>query len=356
MQTNSNISQLLDSLETSPGINPALDRPQIEREIIDDADTYKGLGIKVLSIVGGLLGTGFFLGFVLLAISSSEELTLALGFTLTAGAIFVSKQSKHTVLDTACIATYLAGYAMVGYGLSKQIGDNMLTCTLLTLALVTPILTSGFMLNFFSVLLINGGIFALININSVYQLVHVFTAVLAAAYVALALFEPQLIAYNKGINKRYMAWLNGLLFSFIALLAYLGINELHSRQLTNGYVTALILILLTGFVLTRIISQAVKPDTGSRATIYAIGVLVLVSTVFAPAISGSLLIILVSYRVGHHTGLIVGIIALVYFTGQYYYDLSYTLLVKSEIMVASGILFLVAWALLKNQLKRYEHN
>ncbi len=74
--------------------------------------------------------------------------------------------------------------------------------------------------------------------------------------------------------------------------------------------------------------------------IYILSVLLLTSTLLSPAISGAFLIILVSVLVHYKTGLAIGILAFIYFIIQYYYDLNFTLLTKSILLMSSGVVFL----------------
>src|SRR5690606_13137026 len=67
----------------------------------------------------------------------------------------------------------------------------------------------------------------------------------------------------------------------------------------------------------------------------------LLPTLYAPSISGALLIVLLSFLVNYRTGFAIGIIALIYFVVQYYYDLNLSLLTKSIILFSSGTVFLV---------------
>ena len=76
--------------------------------------------------------------------------------------------------------------------------------------------------------------------------------------------------------------------------------------------------------------------------------------VFSPATCGALLILLISFHTGHRLGLILGVVGVIYFVGQFYYNLHYTLLIKSMIMFGTGTMFLAAWLILKKTLKRYE--
>ena len=75
--------------------------------------------------------------------------------------------------------------------------------------------------------------------------------------------------------------------------------------------------------------------------IYILSALILVSTIFSPSISGGIVIVLLSFLVNYKTGLAIGIISIIYFVSQYYYDLNFTLLTKSIILFVSGIMFLL---------------
>ena len=356
METNDNVDALLQSLSSDYGGEITIDRESIDKEFAAEAATYKGLGIKMLSIAGGLLGTGFFLGFVGMSLTQIPGVAIIAGLFIMGGAIALNKASTSTILDTTLIASYLASYGMILYGLSRlHTADNMAAGILLALAVITVFITRGYMLNFFSVLIAAGCLFSFVIINDAYQFIHVLTAGFAIGYAWLCLSEPEFIANNPPVNNRYMALRNGALFSFTALLGYLGISDMHSRYFDNGYISAIIIIAVTVFLLHRVVTNTIA-NWEKRLLAYILGSLALLSTIFAPAICGALLIVLLSFQTGHRTGLVVGIATLVCFTGQYYYDLHYTLLVKSEMMMASGFIFLLAWFILKKQLKYYEQN
>ncbi|MEO7213492.1 DUF4401 domain-containing protein [Mucilaginibacter sp.] len=357
METNSKVDTLLQTVSEEYDWDLSIHREAIEKELTADESSYQGLGIKLLSIAGGLLAAGFFLGFVGITLMSVPALAIFIGLLVMGCAIVLNKTSTNTVLDTLLISSYLASYAMVGFGMSQmRMDSNIIATALLLLAIITPVITSGYMLNFFSVLVASACLFSFVFINDSYETVHVYTLLFAAGYAWLSLSETELIAQNPPLNTRYMALRNGFLFAFIGLLCYLGIRELHDRDLNDGYLSGGIIILITGFVLYQVVDSLALTEVKSKALIYLMGGLMMLSAVFAPAICGALLIIFLSHHTGHRTGLIVGVIALIYFTSQYYYDLDYTLLLKSELMMASGAIFLSAWFILKKQLKRYEQN
>lgn len=304
----------------------------------------ESLGIKLLSIAGGLLGSGFFLGFLIMSFYDVPYIMLTCGILVMAGVIILDKTVKSTFMDTACIGAYLAAYAMIGLSTDKLLhNDNLTTLILLFFAIIVPLLTKGYMLNFIAVLAFNSCLFVLIGNNKMYFLIHLFTAFLAATFTYLTLYKFKL-------------WRNGFLFSFIALLIYEGLDFTLPGYSGKEWISSIIIIVLIAFILNRIIAHLKIEDQRTKILIYMMSLVIALLAIFAPAICGAFLILLVSFHVGHRTGLAVAIIALVYFTGQYYYNLNVSLLVKSEIMFATGILFLAAWFAFKNTLKRYEHN
>jgi len=91
-----------------------------------------------------------------------------------------------------------------------------------------------------------------------------------------------------------------------------------------------------------------------KSGIYALSILLLLPTVLSPAISGAILIILLSFLVNYKTSLVIGIAAFIYFVSQYYYDLHFTLLTKSILLFSSGILFLGLYLLTHKKLTSNE--
>ncbi|MEM9526442.1 MAG: DUF4401 domain-containing protein, partial [Bacteroidota bacterium] len=74
----------------------------------------------------------------------------------------------------------------------------------------------------------------------------------------------------------------------------------------------------------------------------------------APAAAPTLLILLLSFGTGYRLGTAIGALALVYFLGQYYYDLNLTLLTKAYVLLVSGALLLAAYKWLQPKLSTDE--
>ena len=79
-------------------------------------------------------------------------------------------------------------------------------------------------------------------------------------------------------------------------------------------------------------------------------------TAIFPAISVSFLLILLCFMVNYKTGFVIGILSLVYFIVQFYFDLSFSLLIKSEMLVASGLVFGAFYFFSNKKLATHEKN
>lgn len=334
-----------------------IDDQEMEIALDNEAKAYQGMGIKLLAIVGGLLSSMFILGWIFAFLSGFAIASIVMGVIILVAAVVVDKKAESTLVDTACIGAYIVACIMIGYGVNKLFGsDNLTTLVMLVIAFAVPFFTSGYMLNFIAVLTFNGCLFALVNINNAYNLIHVLVAIFALAYTLFSLNEAKLLALGKKINLVYNPWRNALLCSLLALLGYIAVDKQMGKHIRYEWISSAAITGIYLFFLNKVTAYLEIEEKKNRILIYSGSLLIMLMAVFSPAICGALLILLISFHTGHRLGLILGIIALVYFTGQFYYNLHYTLLVKSMIMFGTGIMFLTAWMILKKTLKRYEQD
>ena len=88
---------------------------------------------------------------------------------------------------------------------------------------------------------------------------------------------------------------------------------------------------------------------GSRVTLAACGAALLVGllSLGAPGFASALIVLLLGFAAGNRLLLALGILSLLGFVSHFYYSLHATLLEKSGLMAATGILLLAAWFLLR---------
>ena len=165
--------------------------------------------------------------------------------------------------------------------------------------------------------------------------------------------EAKIITLSKEFCKLYNPVRTGLIFGLIIGLFVVGKRDLVKISSDYVWLSSIVTIPILIYLIYRIIQVIEIRNQKLEILIYSLSALVLLPTAFAPAISGALLILLVSFFVNYKTGIAMGIIATIYFISQYYYDLNLTLLVKSLILFTTGILFLLFY-FLTNQSKTNE--
>lgn len=211
----------------------------------------------------------------------------------------------------------------------------------MVISLLTIGITKNYILSFISVLTINGCFIYLIIDNDSYSLIHVYDAILLVLLTFVFLNEARLLAEKLFPSKLYNPIRIGLMISLITGLVFVGQRGIFDFGIKYIWASSIITIPLTIYIISIIVKTIGITKTKSLYIIYTLSILFLIPTAMSPAISGALLIILLSFMVNYKTGLVIGVISFIYFISQYYYDLNFTLLTKSIIMFVSGIVFLL---------------
>ena len=107
------------------------------------------LTIQVVSIIGGILTAIFFLGFLVVAsIIRTETSSLIIGCLFIITTLTISRRLTVPFLDAMNITLYIAGCALIAYGLNKS--TNALFIALAITGIFTFFLSKGFILPFLS--------------------------------------------------------------------------------------------------------------------------------------------------------------------------------------------------------------
>jgi hypothetical protein len=276
------------------------------------------------------------------------------GLVLIGGAIYVNKEFDKLILDTSAISAYVMGFLLLGIGMNQfELDGNVVCTTFIIISVATLFITQGFMLSFISVIIVSGSFISLIISNKVYDLIHLYNALFSIVLIYCFLNEAKIITLSKKICKLYNPVRTGLIFSLIIGLFVVGKRHLVKISPDYIWLSSIIIMPILIYLIYRIMQVIEIRNLKLEILIYSLSALVLLPTAFAPAISGALLILLISFFVNYKTGIVLGIIATVFFISQYYYDLNLTLLVKSLILFSTGLLFLFFYFLI-NQSKTDE--
>jgi hypothetical protein len=317
---------------------------------------HQSLMIKILSVLGGLLASIAFIGFLFLAgLYDAPYGMFFLGIVCIVIAIWLSKQFDQVLLDTVSVSFFVIGFVLLGFGFMElDLSSNVTCISFILLATVALFIVRTYLLVFLAVLVINGSILALILSNNIYYLLHLYAAALAVATTFFFLKEAMLITAGKPFSLLYKPIRTGLVCSFFSGLFLLGKRDLINLSPHYHWIPSLVIITAIVYLVRIVLPILQVLDVRHMVLGCAATVLVLSPTMMAPAITGALLVILLSFLVQYTTGLVLGIMALVYFMAQFYYDLSVTLLTKSILLMASGVLFLVLYLFTRKKLSSIE--
>ena len=183
------------------------------------------LTIQVVSIIGGILTAIFFLGFLVVAsIIRTETSSLIIGCLFIITTLTISRRLTVPFLDAMNITLYIAGCALIAYGLNKS--TNALFIALAITGIFTFFLSKGFILPFLSVILfIISFLGELAYLSSSIQLLQIAVVPVLAVFLFTNLYERDILTgLKENLVSKYTPFHSGLFVSCICLLAGLSVN------------------------------------------------------------------------------------------------------------------------------------
>ena len=342
---------LLKQIKSQENADFEMDEKSIKDEYEKQVDNTRGLAIKVLSIFGGVLSSFAFLGFLMiLGIYESSSGMFVLGLGLIAGSILLTNRFEKLIIDAISVSIYVLGFILFVVALfSFDFHEDAILLVCIVVSLITLFLGRNYLLSFISVVAIGVCLLLLIISNDAYEAVHFYIVLYAVGLTYFMLAEAPLLTISSLSTKLYNPVRTGLIVSLLMGILILGRGGLMPISNNLIWISSAAIILCVLFTVRSIIVDLQVGPKSKTYGIYALSLLTLLPTILAPSISGSLLIVLLAFKVNYRTGFVMGLMALVYAIGQYYYDLQFTLLVKSIMLMASGALFLLFYFYLKKQ-------
>lgn len=312
------------------------------------------LTIQVISVIGGILTAIFFLGFLALAnMIRSEASSLILGSLLIIATLTISRIIVRPFLDAMNITLYIAGCALVSYGINSSL--SLLFFILIGISILTFFLSKGFILPFLSVILFNSSVFGEVAyaFSSFYP-IKIAVVPILGIFLFITIFETTLLQLMN-YSSKYKPLHFGFFVSALLSLSGLSIHSLISE--TDSWVVSSILsifIWIGLLLMVQRIMQVMKVENPvNQVGVYVLCIIICLPTVFAPYLSGSLLLILICFHYGYKAECAAALLLFIYAVSKYYYDLNTSLLIKSITLFFIGVAFITAWYFFTQ--KRTEH-
>ncbi len=324
---------------------------------LQNAQSIKTIFIKVISVLGGLLGMSMFLGFLflLLSPSHSENIPLFVISILLLGVTYViNKSSTVAIKDGLAVSTFISGFVLfefaIGLGEYESV-DSVLALVGLLLSIISLVVYRNQIITFLAMAGVLISINCLIVFKEAYLMLPYFMCLLILLSVYLFYREEIIRGRSALLNQLYTPIFTAT-FCYTLFMSIMG-STMRYYQYFNAYSVvskwALIVVLIatTIFTLHLVLNKLQITSLVTRVIAYALVSVFLYLIGFGyPAFAVSVLFLLWSFKTQYKVGFVVSISALIWSMGMFYYDLSITLLSKSISLMLSGVFFLAIYWLI----------
>ncbi|HEU5098110.1 MAG TPA: DUF4401 domain-containing protein [Roseiflexaceae bacterium] len=296
--------------------------------------------VRVLVGIGAWIAALLLIVFLAggLRIITTGQSAISVGLTLCAIAIALRRLSPASVFAVQlALALSMAGQALFGGGvgsLARGVAPTMLAVVVLEIALIA--VYPDIVHRFLSAVVIVGALVSLLLEWQLPGAIHALVGLLAAGALALWEAESALAAARAERLCRPIGY--GLVVGLLGVLC-LGINDLVA--IPHPWISGLLLMLVLLVLEYRIVSRFERRAAVAVAA-WLIGgtVLVCLPALWTPGILAAVIVVELGFARGNRLLLGLGIVGLVLFLSAFYYQLELTLLVKSLVLLATGLLLL----------------
>ena len=302
------------------------------------------LAVRILSVVGGLLAALCLIGFLMLSDIARSELALLVVGICAIGASVVGNRIIHQLfLDTSITTFYVAGCVALLVGMTVGHWNTYLICIVFMLiAVLTFLFSRGVFFPTLAVLLFNTAFTGLVmNGARAIEYSQFVVLLMGSVFLLLNRFEARIVTGYSVMKRLFRALHAGFFLSFAGGVVWMsGIGYEF-----NNSVSILSVFVWVGMVLIlrRIMKTMDVQSLRTKVWVYVVCAALLVPTVFAPYLSGALLLLLLCFGYGYKVETVASLLLLMYVIVKYYYDLQLTLLTKSGILFLTGSVLLLTY-------------
>jgi uncharacterized membrane protein len=311
--------------------------------------------VRTMLGAAGCLAALFLLGFVVVGLEfvvKSRTASMIAGVIMIGGAYVLLRASRGDFSAMFSFALSLVGQALLGYGIFSELrGERTAPWAAMT---IVEVILAAAMPNFihrFAAVYLAGFMFGM-------ALGVIGAGGLTAGLLAAATAWVWLSAQRPGAAEGALVPIG-----YGAALALVNAESATSWEqalvgFTSSYGARDLLRAWTGealalaaflFVIGMLLRQAGWRLSDRRALIaLAVAAAAGAASFKAPGIASGLMIVLLGFASGRRVLLGLGIVALLFYVSSYYYQLNTTLLVKSGVLAATGVVLLAArWLMLR---------
>lgn len=320
-----------------------------ESAILSSESKATTTSVTILQSAGGFMGSLAFLALMFaLDIYEYPYLVMGLGIFFTVGSLIQSHLLKKPLPDTIGIFLFIIGCFLTMMGAAKFDWNTNLIISLMTaISVVSLSATKNRMIAFAASLFFIGSLIAFTAENRWDNGIHAIVNVSMLLSFLFFLKEPQLLHLRSRFSEIGSSIGTAGALAGLAMYQYISFSHFLNFDQQFVWTSSLASWMIVLMIIHTLSQKQLK------TTIVA-GLLLAAPSYFAPAIIGALAVILIGFAYRKKLLLVLGVISFIQFNSQFYYDLKFTLLQKSIMMMATGILFLIAYYLLKKTTSKNE--
>ena len=295
-----------------------------------------GVGAWVTAIAA--IGLGAAILFVALDIESDGGIVVLGAVYLGLGLLALRQEESGVYLTQLGIAVAAAGVAMIAFGVGS-LTDELWPATLVAVAvtavitMITPSRTLQFLAALLAAVLLG---MTLVDLEVPYYLD--FAALAGPAGVVLMLRPLQ-----RDLQPTAVILL--LLFPMLAIFGADTIGVSYEVGGAGGWFAKALHIGLFLWLVTIHWQRAAIPDARARLGPFAVAA-VIVCVLLPPGGSAALVIMMLAFVIGSRPLALLGTLVQIYYIWRFYYDMDVSLLIKSGMLSAVGVVLLLAWWLM----------
>jgi hypothetical protein len=350
------LNELITWVKSKENADFQMDEEAVKADFIEYKSAYGNISLKVLSILGGLLATASFMGFlVLTGFYDSDWLVTISGFVFIAASVLLNNKFDHLLLDTTTIATHVIGYVLISLGFDGlHLHERYFIVTFMLISVTIMAFSENYMIALISVLVFSGSLAGFFEIYDLENYVIILFLLFGGLWTWVSARESVIISGSRKLKKLFQPVHLGLFIAFAAVVFFLVMDGKLSFQIKYLWVYALAAWAGIIYLIMPLFGKNGLTDIQSKICIVILAVLLLIPSLYAPYIAGVTFILLLTYKYGFRTQFALSVAFLVYAFSQYYYDLNMTLLAKSGILFGSGALLLLGRLIFNKQLTDHE--
>jgi len=336
------IKKLIEDIQHSEGEGFVLNQMNLSEEISKYEKENAGLIIKIITILGGFLGSTFLVAFISMTfqLNKNQNFILAFGVILIVGAVLSSRFSKLLIFDTIFVAILLWGILLISVSSSSlNIAARWISFYFLLIGIFTIVFSKNSYQILIALLMIAGSLLWMIQIYKYFWLFHAFTIVIVVGLVQVFLNEATFISSKHYFSKLYDSLKIGLILILLISLGIISVKSQIPFDVKYPWISSLPIIVAILLFINILMNKLGIAEKNTKAFVYLVSLIVLTLTAISPAIIGSILVLLFCFYINYKTGFIIGVISVMFFLCMFYYELNYSLLIKSEMLFVSGLIF-----------------